>query len=97
MAHPPRRLAVMVRSTREADRRAAALHGSDSQLAQVGDRFVIQYANANRFYAFTYPLDMIGDIAPPLIAMLPSVPFGTGSATITWFTNEVVSKLKKHR
>ena len=37
-------------------------------MAQVGDRFVIQYANANRFYGFTYPQAMIGDTTAPQAA-----------------------------
>jgi hypothetical protein len=53
-------------------------------IAQVKHRFVIQFANANQFYSFAFPVDMIGDIYPPVITNLAV----TSTGSISWLTDE---------
>jgi hypothetical protein len=59
-----------------------------SLMAQVGQRFVIQYANANRFYGFSYPQAMIGDTTAPQAAAPVVTMLGRGNVKISWTTNE---------
>ncbi len=55
----------------------------------VPPRFVIQYANADRFYGFTYPAAMISDTIPPQITGTVACNIvSTDTVEISWMTNE---------
>jgi hypothetical protein len=53
-------------------------------IAQVKPRFVIQYANATQFYSFAFPVDIIGDIYPPVISNLTA----SNTGMVGWQTDE---------
>ena len=64
-------------------------------LGQTADRVVLQYANANRFYALGYPKELFNDQTPPQISDLKATVTktitGTNLVTVTWLANEVVT------
>ncbi|MBW6474727.1 MAG: fibronectin type III domain-containing protein [Anaerolineaceae bacterium] len=51
-------------------------------------RFVIQFANANRYLEFAYPRDLIGDTTPTQISDINTSQAGDTSTLISWKTNE---------
>ncbi len=60
-----------------------------SLTSNIPPRFVIQYANADRFYGFTYPAGMISDTVPPTITEAVTCTIvSTDTVTISWMTNE---------
>jgi hypothetical protein len=62
-------------------------------LQQARGRFVIQYANANNVYTYTYPAALFGDTTPPQISSVTAVLSDTGVVKVTWFTNEFASSV----
>ncbi|HRQ41197.1 MAG TPA: hypothetical protein PLD25_25040 [Chloroflexota bacterium] len=62
-----------------------------AELDAVADRFVLQYPDDNRHFALNYPLEVIGDTAPPAIISTPQGSLNGSTGRITWTTDEFTS------
>lgn len=62
-----------------------------TELDAIADRFVLQYPDDNRHFTLNYPLEIIGDTAPPAIVSTPQGSLNNSTARITWTTDEFTS------
>jgi hypothetical protein len=65
-------------------------------LGQVGDRFVLEFANASHAVRVEYPVELIGDSTAPTIEGVSATPLGSSGARITWTTDEYADSLVEY-
>lgn len=67
----------------------------NSELAQILPRIIVAFSDALRTEELSYPLGMLGDTTPPVVANLQAT-VNKHTATITWTTNEFAKSVLRY-